>query len=153
MTPPDRERKAKVKAYAHPVKRKEGYTSRPMTDKDQPQVLAEREAEIKSRRLSLLELITKSSFYHLHHPWPNGKKIFSREPDMARVDRFYPYAEGGALYVDTPKLQPDIDKCDKKRPLMLKQGLRYIVVEPGKGEMEIRKQLEEVDAQILSEVK
>jgi len=45
------------------------------------------------------------------------------------VDKFYPYALGGPLYVDEPKNEQESYRAYEKHKVMLKLGLRHIVVE------------------------
>ena len=56
----------------------------------------------------------------------NADKHFPADPEMRRVDRYFPYAEGGPLLVDEPISENDVKRCEKKAPIIASEGQRYV---------------------------
>ena len=109
------------KIYAKTIVRKD--VSRETSPADKP--------NRKSKILpSLSDRLAGDQFYYLHHYWP-GCRAFERDnPRLRIVKKFYPYAEGGELYVDEPVFPFQKLECERKAPIMRAAGLRYVVIEP-----------------------
>jgi len=58
------------------------------------------------------------------------------------VEKFYPYAQCGPLYVDEPIKEWELKECAEKIPLMKALGLRYVVIKPHMTLFEALEQLE-----------
>ena len=68
-------------------------------------------------------------------------------PDKAylwHIEKYYPYAEGGPLYIDEPVKEWELQECAEKVPLMKKLGLRYVVLKPHMTMFEALEQLGEM---------
>ena len=56
------------------------------------------------------------------------KGAFLGAPQHESIDKYYPLAEGSAIYVDDC-FDPEKEKaCEKKKPLMREAKLRYVVL-------------------------
>lgn len=62
--------------------------------------------------------------------------------DLFHIEKVYPFARGGKLYVDSPNFPEEIEICEKKRPIMRELGLRYIILKQGMSEEDARSQIE-----------
>lgn len=76
----------------------------------------------------LIHEIAKSKFVIRSFPIPGAKLAFPHEWACRCVDKYYPLAEGGPLFVDMPKLKEDEADCNKKRIFMQRAGFRYLVI-------------------------
>lgn len=100
-------------------------------------------ANMRTERLAnktIPDQIADHPICYLNHYWPGGREAFRASQKMQMVDRFYPMAKGGALFVDE---EHDKDQRDfkAKREVMQKLGHRYLVVTPTMTMMEAMEQL------------
>ena len=56
---------------------------------------------------------------------------FPYDKDMIYVDRYYPHAKCGPLYIDSPATRAEQSKCEQKAHVMLDAGLKYAFILPG----------------------
>lgn len=97
----------------------------------------------RARELSSIpERIAGDKFAHKNCPIPNGEKHFPLDWRMRYVSLCYPHAEGGALWVDVPMSDQDIEKCKAKAQVLKAEGLRYLYLTPQMDEAAARSQLE-----------
>lgn len=78
---------------------------------------------------TLAENIAGHHFYHLNYYWPGCKQAFPMNGKLQHVDKFFPFAENGPLFVDEVKAQDNRD-FKLKNEVMKKLGHRYIVLKP-----------------------
>ncbi len=104
-------------------------------DKDEMTYQHQRALARQAQRLTLISLSDKVAGDTVHirnRKFPGADQVFESVVDvrMRFVSKFYPYANGGELYVDEPRTESEIQKCHEKRKVMKKLKLRYIVIEP-----------------------
>ena len=58
------------------------------------------------------------------------RKTHPEKPYLWHVEKYYPYATGGPLYVDEPVKEWEIQECAEKVPLMKALGYKYVVIKP-----------------------
>lgn len=112
------------KVYSRSIVRKGKPKSAPEVDQDKPP---------KKRRvveLSIADRIAVDRFYFLNQYYPGGKEAFPGNNRMQVTTKYYPYAQGGKLYVDEPVTDFLIVECRRKIPVMRKNGVRYVLIEP-----------------------
>ena len=76
---------------------------------------------------------------------PNGADLFPTEPKLRIVDRHYPYAVGGALFVDAVKYESELPEYEKKRAALVGSGMRYVYLKPKEDLFDAMRKLEELD--------
>lgn len=119
--------------------------ARTVTHDDVPR--GEKSDADKPNRVSKIPLATLSdrvaedNFYYLKHYFPGGLNEFRDFPNLRMVKKFYPYAKGGPLYVDEPVFEFQKEECRRKKDVMKKLGLRYIVLEDGMSKEDALSQL------------
>jgi hypothetical protein len=65
---------------------------------------------------------------------PNSNELFPNEFRMQYTDLYYPYADGGPLFIDTPAMPHDIKRCERKLETLKKTKVRYTYVASGENE-------------------
>lgn len=80
--------------------------------------------------ISIADKVAGDAMFFSGHKWPDSNKHFPEDDEamMRFVDKFYPHAVGGMLYVDEPKNLSEVDRCEVKRKIMKKLKLRYVVI-------------------------
>jgi hypothetical protein len=91
--------------------------------------------------LGLSAVIAEDTVCNRNWPWRNARKHFETEPLMRTVDKFYPWAKEGPLYVDEPETEGDEKNCARKRAALESEGCRYIVITKDMTEEQARAQL------------
>lgn len=88
------------------------------------------ESQRRQTLISVPDQVAGDTMFFTNHRWPEANKYFPEDVDapMRFVSRFYPYALEGELYIDEPKSLKEVDRCEKKRKIMKKMKLRYVVV-------------------------
>lgn len=76
---------------------------------------------------TIAENIAEHQFYHRNYYWPGCKQAFPHLTNLQHVDKFFPFAVGGPLFVDEVKPADNRDFKQKKE-VMSKLGHRYLVV-------------------------
>ena len=74
----------------------------------------------------LIGQITKSQITFKNWKFPDADILFPNEPIMRTVDRYYPMAEGGPIFIDEPMYDDDLPVCEKKAKFLREKGIRYI---------------------------
>ena len=93
------------------------------------QAAEKRQTAARARKtLSTLlpDKIANSSFWIRNQPLPKAKELFPMEHNLQYCEVFYPYAEGGPLYIDMPVTEWQIKLCQRKLEAMRSIGVRYI---------------------------
>src|SRR5512135_1405043 len=92
---------------------------------------------------ALVEHVTKSKQCVKNAKFPGCEKEFPTKPLMRTVDKFFPTAVCGPLYLDQP-IFPDEEKdCEIKRVAMKKLGHLYVVIKKTTDMFDLMKQLED----------
>ena len=94
--------------------------------------------KIQARRnmFSLAERVAGDTYFHRNYYFEGSRDAFKEEPDLQTVDRFFPYADGGPLYVDEPMTEFDEDNCEIKKEYMRANKFRYLVIKRGMNELD-----------------
>lgn len=82
---------------------------------------------------SLPEQIAGHPFHYRNKFCPELQWAFDRMPRMWHVSLFFPYADGGPLYIDLPVTAEDVVDAKAKQVVMLEKGLRMVVIEQSHG--------------------
>lgn len=106
-------------------------------EKNKTQSVRFREVEPRS----MAEKIAKDKLYYRNYYYPGGKGAFPEFPVLQTVDKFFPYAEGGPLFVDEVSRTTDTKLIEKKTEVMRSLGHRYVAIMPGMSELDIRERL------------
>lgn len=75
--------------------------------------------------------VAKSPVYYRNKKFKNAEKHFPHDPLMRTVDKYFPFAEGGELYIDEPETDEEIQALSKKASAIKSEGLRYIIIKRG----------------------
>ncbi len=79
----------------------------------------------------LPELLAKDKNKKIKHEWPGARKAFPAQKKFWYVDLFFPYADGGPLFIDQIKTDAHKKELDSKLKTMKKLGHRYIQLTSG----------------------
>lgn len=96
-----------------------------------------REVQYSSRA----EKLAKDSLYYRNHYYAGGKQIFPDQPNLQTVDKYFPYAEGGPLFIDELSLMDDKKAFELKTAKMKELGHRYIAIDPKMTDQDILERL------------
>lgn len=96
-----------------------------------------REVQYSSRA----ERIAKDSLYYRNHYYAGGKQIFPDKPELQTVDKYFPYAEGGPLFIDELTLMDNPKTFEMKTQKMKELGHRYIAIDPKMTDLQIMERL------------
>lgn len=77
---------------------------------------------------TLPEKLAHSRLYIRNHTVKVLKDSFPTDTSMWHVDLMYPQASGSPLYIDEPEFEYNIKQCERKRAVMKKAGLRYVIL-------------------------
>ena len=76
-----------------------------------------------------LDQFMESSITYYNYMMHEFRNIFPEPCDQV-VTRFYPHAKCGAVYVDIPQTDRQIEICKKKQAIMKQVGKQYVVYKP-----------------------
>lgn len=96
------------------------------------QAIAKRSREL----LTVAEKIAQDKLCQRNHIWPGAKQAFPFNNKMQTVDKYFPYAEGGPLFVDEPTRKDDLEMFKLKEEAMKELGHRYLLLKPGMTEVD-----------------
>jgi hypothetical protein len=102
---------------------------------------------------SLSDQVAGDKFYYTSHYWTECKEDFPGDPSMQYVDKYYPWADGGALLLDEPQYDYEIEGCKVKAKVMLMHRYRYVYITPRMTLEEAQEQLEKHDVMVDSKNK
>jgi hypothetical protein len=91
--------------------------------------------------VGLAEKLAEDKLCQLNYYYPGGKEAFPVHPEMQFVGKYYPYANGGPLFIDELRNFEKTNKFHEKKAVMRKLGHRYLVISFGMTEMDAREQL------------
>lgn len=77
------------------------------------------------------EQIAQSKVKRIRHEWAGARQAFPHHKRLWYVDIFFPYAEGGPLFVDQVKNDAQKEELSEKLNTMKKLGHRYLQIENG----------------------
>jgi len=96
-----------------------------------------REVQFRSQA----EKIAKDQLFYKNYYYPGGRQAFPDKPILQTVDKYFPYAEGGPLFIDEPLRTDDAKLFETKTEIMKKLGHRYVALTPGLSELDILERL------------
>ena len=108
------------------VKRKRPAT----TDYSDSIVVSANKPQSRRAQFSVSDELAKDNFHYVGYCVQALRSTFPDSQRLWTVDKCYPYAEGGMLFVDQPQMPDEIDLCQIKALAMKKAGLRYIAITP-----------------------
>jgi len=85
-------------------------------------------AKTRREKYSVTDELAKDLFNYVNYLVPALQSKFPDNQKLWFVDKCYPYAEGGPLYVDTPYSPQEIDICQLKKEVMRESNLRYVSI-------------------------
>lgn len=93
---------------------------------------------IKARQdlKSISERIAGDSLFYKNYYYPGGREFFADDKGLLTVDRYFPYAEGGPLYVDQPMFEYQEQECARKAVAFKTLKLRYLIIKRGMNELD-----------------
>lgn len=80
---------------------------------------------------TIAEEIAQDKFQERNHRWPGAKEAFPFNKILWTVHKFFPYAQGGPLFVDEPTRKEKLDTYKIKQEAMKKLGHRYLILTEG----------------------
>lgn len=93
--------------------------------------------------LGLSAKVAKSTVYYRNKKFKNADKHFPISPLMRTTDKYFPFAEGGELYIDEPQAEHEIKDCLKKAVAMKAEKIRYAYITPDFDLEDVMEQLQE----------
>lgn len=72
--------------------------------------------------------LAQSEIHYKNARFNNASKHFPHDPLARTVDKFFPYAKDGALYIDEPTEKVDVSRCIVKAGAMIKENMRYAFI-------------------------
>lgn len=91
--------------------------------------------------LSLAEKIANDQLYYRNYYYPGGRESFPEHKQLQCVDKYFPYAEGGPLFIDEVSRTDDVKMIEAKEKRMQTLGHRYVAILPGMTELDIRERI------------
>lgn len=85
-------------------------------------------AQLRKTYRSVAEQAAESSFYEKNFLVLDFKNKKPDNKNLIYVSRYFPYAKGGALYIDEPVTEADKKECEIKAEWFKALGLRYLVI-------------------------
>lgn len=100
---------------------------------DQSQINHERalrKLEMKKYLKSRTDILAKDFQYTKSFPVIDLKILWPEKPWLWNVDKYYPYADGGALFIDEPGSFHEFEAMLPKREFLKGRGIRYVLLTP-----------------------
>jgi len=87
--------------------------------------------EMRKELITISDKVASHNYYTRNWKFPEADKVFPGdwEWDKRVVTKYYPMAEGGALLVDEPISDWDVNRAWEKHKVLRKLGYRHIVIE------------------------
>lgn len=86
--------------------------------------------------LGLAAKLAKDTQYTGNWRIPNALKHFPADPILRTVEKYFPYAEGGPIYVDEPTDNIELAQCQRKAIALHEEGMRYFIITREMHDME-----------------
>lgn len=108
----------------------------------------ENDAETKVKRMAggaqrnakytkITDAVAQSDFWVRNEPIPFAKSIWPHDWKFQYADLYYPNAQGGGIYIDTPGAPYEVALCVEKHKELNKRGVRYTYLNINEGEAEL----------------
>lgn len=118
--------------------------SSPVSENDRDTSRRDRIVERTRKFQSIGDRLANDKFCEINWRYPGGLEAFPDSADLRVVDRYYPYAEGGPLAVDTPKTEEQTKFSMRKVEALKKANVRFIVANPEKSVEDLVMELERI---------
>lgn len=107
-------------------------------------------AEQRKKFVTISDRLAEDTTYFRGHKWDIFNKYYPTTDKalMRFVTKYYPYAKGGALFVDEPKTEREYEMAMQKHEAMKELSLRYVVVGDTESFQECLEKLGEVDMEL-----
>lgn len=120
----------RVEAHTVPNKANQPF---PGARPDPKNLMDPKEGQVIQKRhefTSIAEQIAESHIAVGNYRIPSDKKLFPLDQDAAKrfVSRFFPYAKGGALFVDEPANEHELQFAEKRQKFLHGLGHRHVIV-------------------------
>ena len=79
---------------------------------------------------SLAERVAHHRLYERNKHVGMLKEAHPNRPHLWTIDLYFPYAQGGALFIDEPALPPDVKESEMKVETLRKMGIRFLIIKP-----------------------
>lgn len=123
-------------------------TSEPKDDAS-PEVQDQKKIDrINAFRRSLTKTPDKVADSNLsYRNWqvPGGMKLFPNDWRCRVCDLYYPHAAGGPLFIDTPSIKFDVDRCERKLKVFSENGIRYTYIANNETHQQALERLEKFE--------
>lgn len=119
-------------SYGKVIRKKKNQDTTEASETKNDSILHQRKIKKVDDRKKFKDLgdkLAQSTIYFRNRSWPNAKDYFDEMTDYCYVDKYYPYAEGGGLWVDEPRDEIEKKMDYEKHEVMRKLGLRHVVIE------------------------
>ena len=93
---------------------------------------------------SIADTIAQNGFWYRNYMVPGFKDRWPHAPDFWSVDKFYPYASTGGLFVEEPTNEYYTRVAKLKQLAAKEMGLKLVVIENGAKLEDALMQLEEI---------
>ena len=97
--------------------------------------------EVQPQWNSLAEKIAKDKLFYKNYYYAGGRQLFPNNPKLQTVDKYFPYAEGGPLFIDELSYLDNANEYAIKTKKMKELGHRYVAIEPKMNELDILERL------------
>ena len=99
------------------------------------EIILEKKADVVRSQImrkdlsSIPDQLAQDKFYYISYQLNDLKSYLEKE--LVTCDRYYPYAEGGPLFMDIVSSDMDKRVFDRKKEVMKTLGFRYVVIKKG----------------------
>lgn len=120
---------------------KRGKKVQPTLDVDQPTPTVSERGSYRS----LAEEIAQSKYFERNKFVQVLKEKFPHQANLWTIDRFFPYAKGGPLFVEEPTYKHEMAESKLKRDALMGQPGRFLIIEAGMQHADVMHQLAEME--------
>jgi hypothetical protein len=117
------------------VKRKSSVSDEVVLPNDIEPSKKEYPSIVRRTEKTLAETVANHFLFYRNHYWKGCKEAFPHIRNLHHVDKFFPLAEGGPLYIDE-KSDKDQRDLKAKEEVMKKLGHRYLIITPNMSLLE-----------------
>ncbi len=110
---------------------------------EQPRNINRGTAQIK-RFSKTPDAVAESDHWVRNEPIPFGLDLFPQEWQLRYADLYYPVAQGGPIYIDTPVSATEVMYCERKLEAYRSKGVRYTYIKMHETPDDVRMRLHPV---------
>ena len=126
---------------------KRGKKAAPTLDEDLADLKSKRSDDVPPRGeyRSLAEQVSQSKYFERNKFVQALKLAFPQNPKLWTIDRYFPHAKGGAIYVEEPTYESEKKDARLKREAMRGEPGRFLIIEVGMENADVMHQLAEME--------